>query len=103
LMVENEGIFEFGMNGGYFVVISVDWLALKSWRLSLIWKITYFLGILIHLSLSDGNVSIELFDSAFIVFGVICFKWRHIVRVIVLGFSCFRCVGSWTRVRSLDQ
>jgi hypothetical protein len=24
LMVENEGIFEFGMNGGYFVVISVD-------------------------------------------------------------------------------
>ena len=72
LLVENGRIFELGMDGGDLIVIGVNWLALNCGRFSFIGECTYFLLVLIHLSLGNGDISIELVESALVIFGVIC-------------------------------
>jgi hypothetical protein len=85
-MVVNGSFFKLGVNGRSFVTISVGGWTLKGGMLALIRKGADFLVILIDFPLRNWNVSIDLIDSAFIILRVICFKWRHIVRRLILRF-----------------
>jgi hypothetical protein len=61
------------------------------------------LVILIDFSLSNWNESINLIDSAFIIFRVISFKWRHIVWGLILRSFYLHSMIAWVSLKVFGQ
>jgi hypothetical protein len=103
LMVVNGSVFELGMDGRGFVAISIDRWTLKGGMFTLIQKGADLLVFLIHFPLCNRNVSVDLIDSAFFIFRVICFEWGHIVRGLMLCFFCLYSIVFGTCFRAFGQ